>query len=141
MPQSDFVVAVLQPTWQIIVCLSHLFVFLAYLNWKLSVIKYIRAYLQPFQISGAYRQIFVVPVLECDTIVTTAAIQQNSTRIILFDQGFPHIIVIITISYIICAMSSLTIHPPATPLLASSPTKNYFPRAPQHPNSHSHLLS
>jgi hypothetical protein len=31
-PKSEFVVAVLQRTWQIVVCLSHLFVFLAYLN-------------------------------------------------------------------------------------------------------------
>ena len=30
MPKSEIVVAVLQRTWQIVVCLSHLFVFLAY---------------------------------------------------------------------------------------------------------------
>ena len=54
---------------------------------------------------------------------------RNSTHI-LFDQGFLHITVITTISYIICAMSSLIIHPPATPLSAGSPTKNSFPRAP-----------
>ena len=82
------------------------------------------AYLQPFKISGTSCQIFAVPVLECDTSVTTAA------RHILFDQGFLHITVITTTSYIICAMSSLIIHPPATPLSAGSPTKNSFPRAP-----------
>jgi len=44
--------------------------------------------------------------------------------------------VITTASYIICAMSGLTIDPPATPLSASSSTfvyENPFPRAPQHP--------
>ena len=83
----------------------------------------IGAYLQLFQISGAYCQIFIVPVLECDTSVTTAAIQHTFSltkvsSITLFTTTF----------HIICAMSSLTIHPPATLLSASSPTKNSFPR-------------
>ena len=40
LPKSEIMMAVLQQ--QIIVCMSHLFVFLAYLNWRLSVIKYIQ---------------------------------------------------------------------------------------------------
>jgi hypothetical protein len=86
--------------------------------------SYNRAYLQPFQISGAYHQIFVAPVLECDTSVTAATIHCFLTHI-LFDWAFLHITVIATASYIICAMSGLIIDPPATPLSASSPTFVY----------------
>jgi hypothetical protein len=59
------------------------------------------------------------PVLECDISVIAAAIHCFSTHI-LFDWAFLHITVITTASYIICAMSGLTIEPPATPLPASS---------------------
>src|SRR5882762_2423490 len=75
--------------------------------------SYNRAYLQPFQISSAYHQIFVAPVLECDTSVTAAAIHCFLTHI-LFDWAFLHITVITTAFYIICAMSGLIIDPAAS---------------------------